>query len=247
MKTISTYILCLLLCFGVLSCSEDQKVPILDLVIMQDLDNAPANQLSFNHIDYLLDFDRFLEYEFQIRYRELSRQGGLGLLKQAHLPLSDSHFDTKTSRLHTANRFKQATEELFNPIEVPNRGDGERSKLIYPSLVYELNRLARASLATNKIIILSSNLFEDNEFFSVFREKDKSLLLEHPGDVLKYFDNQFPLEDLRGIRVYIFYQADEYSSRLFYEMSRLYTYLLSAHGAEVLISTQFVEPNFKPE
>lgn len=220
----------------VIPCScTNKQVPILDMVVC--LDNTDTiDHLSFDGIRPIFDFDRFLWFEHNTTFRELS-DVDCGVSTSVRLPKGSSSEQTEQIRKAHVRSYLNQLENSFlqNEFQVGNRSESH----IYIAVAQELNKLALQSQATNRVILISSDMHEHSALFSVYNSQDYDLLLNQPDSVIKRFNNAFPLPDLRGIQVEIIYRANTQTNEVFSHMARLYQMMLGLKGAQVYISGSF--------
>lgn len=106
----------------------------------------------------------------------------------------------------------------------------------FATISSELNRLA-ASTASQRILIVYSDLMENEEDISVYSDANQQLLHKNPAKVAKILSRRCPLpEKLVGVTVYfVFNPPDRNSDTKYGNMVSLYERLLKARGARVVI------------
>jgi hypothetical protein len=127
--------------------------------------------------------------------------------------------------------------------ELKTEPSGKPKSEVYTSVAHQLNALASDNI-NEKHIIIYSDLFENTDLFSVYKESDRDLLCLNPDAVEKLFSNSVPLVDLKGISVDLIYTAPDYkSSKVYGYMSSLYRKILESKNAKVTISGSFTNEN----
>lgn len=227
-----------------LSSCQQEKDPLLDLVVLHDQTEL-MSQVTYADVRELLIYDdpRLLWYEVGIKTRGLSDVPH-GVVAMNSLPKANSNYVTEQQRKAQFLEFLKQTEAMMSSTR-HIEGDKSASHL-YVGIVEELNLLAK-SKATNRMLFVSSDLHENTPWFSVYDDEDREQLLRHPDSVVKRFESHFPLGDLTSVKVYLVHSATPETQEIFEAMSKLYTYMLSAKGAQVhtmsnLVFTQSIEP-----
>lgn len=233
-------LLVLLLTFS--SCSHT-KVPIIELVVLADVSDDNIKYTTYGEIREIFDFKQFLYYEHKVRVRELSDIRS-GIVAASVLPAADEDEVPENLRKPQVRSFLTKTEQLLN---APKNNTEKNQSILFYGIADELNRLATQSTATNKIAIINSNLLENNDYFSVFKESDKQLLFHHPDSVIRIFEKQLPIQNLKGVSVYIVHHSNPDTDHLFSEMAKLYNYYLGLKGAQVNVVANFISANIQPE
>lgn len=227
-----------------MSSCQKEKDPLLDLVVLHD-QTENMNQVTFADVRELLIYHdpRLLWYEVNIKTRGLSDVPH-GVVAVNSLPEANSNYVTEQRRKAQFLEFLKQTEAMMSTTR-HIEGDKSASHL-YVGIAEELNLLSK-SKATNRMLFVSSDLHENTSWFSVYDEEDRIQLLRHPDSVVRRFEERFPLGDLTGVKVYMVHSASTETQEIFEAMSKLYTYMLGAKGAEVyttsnLVFTQSIEP-----
>jgi len=113
---------------------------------------------------------------------------------------------------------------------------GKTRSSIYAPMVKELNHLAESE-AKHKVLVIYSDMME-NSYLSNFYEKSIIKELQNtPEEIQQQFEKAVSIGDLKGIEIYIIYQAsNNEESRVFTIVSKFYKKLLEDKGAKVSIT-----------
>jgi hypothetical protein len=108
----------------------------------------------------------------------------------------------------------------------------------FATVASELQRLA-TNEASQRILIIYSDLAENTEDFSLYRDHDERLLQDNPRKVLHILQKKCSLPDnLTGISVYLVYNPPNRESDIRYSrIVALYQSALKARGARVIIQS----------
>ncbi len=106
---------------------------------------------------------------------------------------------------------------------------------VYIPIAKELNRLSQ-SKADTKVLVVYSDLMENEATLSFYNPKEFELLISNPDSVRKIFEGWQPLNSLSGIEVHLIYQpADPKADSEFRTVSEFYGKILESKGAKVMI------------
>ncbi|MFA6089451.1 MAG: hypothetical protein WC755_06310 [Candidatus Woesearchaeota archaeon] len=130
-------------------------------------------------------------------------------------------------------KFKNDISEIFTNSEKDIIG--KKSTSVYAPTVNELNKLSK-SKAQNRILLLYTNLMENNSNISFYDNGTLSKLKTNPDSIQKYFESQVPLQKLNGIKIIMIYKpSDEKEDEDYKIVSEFYKRLFESKGAEVEI------------
>jgi hypothetical protein len=106
----------------------------------------------------------------------------------------------------------------------------------FATISSELNCLAN-SKASQRTLIVFSDLQENEEAFSCYTERGRNLLHTHPDKVMRLLQKRCPLpNDLSGVTVYFVYNPMNREQDIsFSEMAGIYKQLLKERRARVVI------------
>jgi hypothetical protein len=163
--------------------------------------------------------------------------------------ITDVSFNkTNETRLETvnvwmANEFERDDEiakfksEIGRIINEAKKGDYERkNSSIYIPIVRELTKL-KASHSNRRILLVYSDLMENTQELSYYRNGDFIRLKEDPESVKKQLEQSGKADSLSGIEIRFIYQPpDTKSDKRFREVSDLYKKMFEEKGAKVIVS-----------
>lgn len=102
--------------------------------------------------------------------------------------------------------------------------------IIFSVIATELNRLVK-SQANEKILIVSSDLMEKSDFYNIYKEEDRNLLLESPEDIKSFFKKKVRLDSLNGVNVIFTYEPVDFEqNKIYMTMLKIYTELITESG-----------------
>jgi len=112
---------------------------------------------------------------------------------------------------------------------------GKAYSSIYFPLATELKRLSE-SMSQKKILIVYSDLMENDPDVSLYSQKDFHLLQSNPESLAQTFEGKMPLKNLNGIEVYFIFQpANAQQDVNFKIVSAFYKKLFEDKGAVVFV------------
>jgi len=225
------------------SCRRTQPVPILDLVVFNDNTNKDNPALSYGDIRETLEIEKYYWYAYDIKNVELTELTH-GLSSQTHLPRGDKDYQLLSQRKQLVRDFLLKTEQLFTP-RYPQINDKSQSYLYQP-IAAEINRLVNQSKATNKWMIINSDMLEHNPDLSFYDKETRALLYSNHKAIIDQFQKICPLaEDLTGITIFMVHHASPEDNELFSKVAQLYQFILTSRGAKCLISAGNVTPKIQ--
>jgi hypothetical protein len=114
--------------------------------------------------------------------------------------------------------------------------NGRPQSILYAPMARELNRLA-VLRAHTKQAIFYTDAQENSDAFSMYREADISLLQSNPERVKALFEKQGSLGSLKGITVYLIYNAPTpFAESHFLLITNLWKQMFETHGAKVIVA-----------
>lgn len=117
---------------------------------------------------------------------------------------------------------------------------GRTHSSVYLPIANELNRLAQSS-ANRRILILYTDLMENDQNFSFYSKATFAQLKNNPEKIVEHFKTEQPLSRLDGIEVYLIYQPKDAATDLQYQLvSGLYKAMLEKAGAKVTITANLI-------
>ena len=116
---------------------------------------------------------------------------------------------------------------------------GRNHSSIYLTVAHQLIHLSE-SKAQKKILVIYSDLMENELNFSFYNQKEFSLLQSNSDSLKKVFEKWQSLPSLNGIEVYLIYQPANAESDAQYKLaSDFYRKILEEKGATVHVSANF--------
>ena len=141
-------------------------------------------------------------------------------------------------RNQNIQKFEGQVEQITTNAQQDTVGRWHSS--IYLPIAREINRLSQ-STANRRVLVVYSDLMENEPDFSFYSSSTFSLLQSNPEVVTKFFEQEQSLGQLNGIEVYFIYQPDStLSDQQFNVVSGFYKNLLEAKGAKVTIEANLI-------
>lgn len=158
---------------------------------------------------------------------------------EATLPSQNEWLSSVFTRTKAVNAFNGQVTQILTTAQSDTVG--RRNSSIYLPISSELNLLAQSNAQT-KVLLLYSDLLENEPGYSMYCKKVFDMLLHHPEEVKQYFEKEQPLQNLKGVEVYLIYQptdnVDDYRFRI---VSTFYKQMLEAAGANVTITANLTQ------
>lgn len=160
---------------------------------------------------------------------------------------SDRHNtnDDVTYREQIVYSFQDAVRKAFTdfPKMYPVRPLGHSEA--FATIARELNQLAERN-ASQRILLVFSDLQENEEKFSCYTAKGQRLLHEDPEKVMRILQKRCPLpESLVGVTIFFVFDPPDRDSDVRYRsMAALYKRMLKTRGARVVI--QATKKRYEP-
>ncbi len=153
---------------------------------------------------------------------------------EAHLEPENEWLSNKFQR---AEKVKKFYAEINKTIANTNtEAVGKDNSAVYFLIAKELNRLSQ-SKATNRILLIYSDLMENTDILSFYNKWTFDQLKTKPEAIEQYFDSQMKLPNLSGIKIYLIYQPKNTKQDEDYKLtSSFYKRLLEEKGATVEIT-----------
>ncbi len=155
----------------------------------------------------------------------------------AQFPLTANPY-TRKQKVQNASH-----HALGEMMKVGRIDSGRTHSIIFVPIVTELNQLAasKSGMHGRKELIVYSDLQEnDSSFFSVYRSREQGLLRDNPDTVREIFNAKAAISDLRGITLYLIYDApDPESQDRFLTIGRIWQEVFKAHRIDSVI----ISPN----
>ncbi|QMU63193.1 MAG: hypothetical protein GKR88_02160 [Flavobacteriaceae bacterium] len=188
-----------------------------DIVDLFELNTSPLNY-GRARTRFLSDVS--LEHTWHISLPFVSDAEYQRYVREAHIRQFGQQIDSILTKLKTASQGKPASN-LFTPI------------------VRELQRLEN-SQADKKILVIYSDLFHNDHEYSVYRRTANLTVFEQ--EATQFITQKMNgLGSLQGIEVYVVYQPTLQTDRKFSIVSRVFSEILEAKGAQVSVGSNFIK------
>lgn len=208
-----------------------------EITVFIDKTDVQKEQLKVNDIVSLLDIDKNIWQRNKVELQTLSNFQ-YNNVQEKELPFAFFLLSNPKKRKKDIQQFKTELDSALQSIYAIDSGRTRSS--IYEPIVRTLNTVSH-SKAHKKILIVQSDLQENTQTFSVYRESDYLLLQKHREQIIERFTNVLALQGIRGIEVYLIYQpkSDADNDR-FILMANLFKEILEQKGAIVHIGSNVV-------
>lgn len=154
--------------------------------------------------------------------------------QEARIGPANQWLSNEYDRTKEVNRFYSVITELITNSQKESIGKSHSS--VYMTIAAELNRLSK-SKSTKRILLVYSDLMENDLNFSFYDVKTFNLLSSHPDTIRKRLEMMLPITTLSGIEIHLLYQPPNPQSDIqFKVVSGYYKQLLESKGAIVYIS-----------
>jgi len=152
----------------------------------------------------------------------------------AKLEARNEWLSNELDRDKEIKNFKNNISEIITNYE--KEDIGKDNSAVYEPIAHELNSLSQSSFQ-NKTMLIYSDLMENTNEMSFYDSRKLCLLKSNPELISKYFETIVPLQNLKGIKIYILFQPDGIAQdEQFRIVSGFYKKLFEAKGANVQIS-----------
>ncbi len=157
----------------------------------------------------------------------------LNQFSETHLDAAFMLFSNEFERDKQVQDFTNDIATILTRAKADSIGRAHTSA--YKPIATELKRLSE-SFAQKKILIVYSDLMENDSDFSLYGKNTLELIDKNPESVKQEFAKQVPLPSLSGITVYLVFQpTSEIGDKQFSVMSHIYSEMLQEAGAQVYI------------
>ncbi len=168
----------------------------------------------------------------QFRFADIT-DVGYNPVKEVSMNTAAQWLSNELERNKEVSQFTTDVKSILTIAE--NEKIGRWHSSIYAPIAMELNRLAQ-STAQNKILIVYSDLMENDIGISFYNPNEFRLLQSNSNEIERYFENEVPLGRLNGIQVYFIYQPTGTISDWQYSIvSKFYQNLFQQKGATVTV------------
>lgn len=208
-----------------------------EITVFIDKTDVQKEQLKVNDIVSLLNIDKNIWQRNKVELQTLSNFQ-YNNVQEKELPFAFFLVSNPKKRKKDIQQFKTELDSALQSIYAIDSGRTRSS--IYEPIVRTLNTVSH-SKAHKKILIVQSDLQENTQTFSVYRETDYLLLQKHREQIIERFTKLLALQDIQGIEVYLIYQpkSDADNDR-FILMANLFKEILEQKGAIVHIGSNVV-------
>lgn len=208
-----------------------------EVTVFIDKTDVQKEQLKVNDIVSLLDIDTHIWQRNKVELQTLSNFQ-YNNVQENELPFAFFLVSNPKKRKKEIQQFKTELDSALQSIYAIDSGRTRSS--IYEPIVRTLNTVSH-SKAHKTILIVQSDLQENTQTFSVYRESDYLLLQKHREQIIERFTKLLALQDIQGIVVYLIYQpkSDADNDR-FILMANLFKEILEQKGAIVHIGSNVV-------
>jgi hypothetical protein len=106
-------------------------------------------------------------------------------------------------RLDEIKAFEAEFNKALDTILDNTNWDRNQSK-IYQNICREINKLSNSPSNNKKVMIIFSDMLENSELFSFYRDKEIENLSKNIGNLVeKKLDKECPLPNLEGIKIFV--------------------------------------------
>lgn len=211
----------------------DEHITTTEITVMRDITDVLVSQPTLTDISSLLNPENSIWDGSNFRFIDIS-DVSYNHTSETRIPAENPLLGNELDRIKKVKQFKEEVSDILENagFETMNKNNSS----IYRPIASELNRLSQSS-AEHKYLLIYSDLAENTEEFSVYKDSDFELLQSKPDLVRQYFEKQAKLKNLKGIKVFLIYQPKNRNSDNQYNIiSAFYTKLLEDSGAKVEIS-----------
>ena len=140
-----------------------------------------------------------------------------------------------------ANEIKGFYSDITKTLtDAQNDSVGKWHSSVYMPVAMELNRLSQ-SKATRRILLVYSDLMENDPNFSFYKDETLNQLASNYNLLSKKLNELMPLQNLSGIEIHLLYEPPNVVSDGRYKIvSAFYKKLLESKGATVTISANLL-------
>ncbi len=208
------------------------KQTTTEVSVLRDITSPQLAQPQTDTILPLFNLSNYAWNGAQFQFADISNVG-YTQVKEASVSTANQWLSNELKRNSEVSQFNTDVESIITDAKKEKIGRWHSS--IYAPIARELNRMAQ-SPAQNRILIIYSDLMENDIAVSFYYPNEFSLLQSNPGVIEKYFEKEVPLSQLNGIQVYLIYQpAGTISDWQYSIVSKFYQNLLEQKGAIVTV------------
>ncbi|HKR07327.1 MAG TPA: hypothetical protein VJY62_22020 [Bacteroidia bacterium] len=231
MKTALVFI-CLLV-IGALICVFTYQTPsTTEITVFRDVTDKYLSRPEATEILSLYNFSS--EYKWNggiFRYSTLS-DISYNSISEITINAENKWLSNEPERDKEIKKFMEKISDITSQED----SIGKMHSSVYLPLARELKRLSKSD-SERRIVIIYSDLMENDPDVSLYEKKEFELLTSNPGSLVKLFKSKEPLPSLSGIEIYIVYRpSDVAKDAEFRVVSEFYRKMLERNGARVNIS-----------
>jgi len=233
MKTIITIILIVFICGVSTAVYFSNSNQTIEVSVLRDVTELHLSQPMANEILplYGLDIQKWSGGDFH--FANIS-DVSYNQTKEAHLTTANQWLSNEYDRTKQVKLFYSSITQILTDAQKDTIGRWHSS--IYVPLANELNRLSQ-STSKRRILLVYSDLMENDLSLSFYNKRTLSLLASNPGVVRKQLESIASLNNLSGIEIHLLYQPPNAESDMQFKIvSGFYKQLLESKGATVSIS-----------
>jgi len=223
-----------MLCAGILLVVALKKIPPTSQIsVLRDITDKHLAQPKADEILSLFSLSGDAKWNGAVfRFSNLS--------DISYNPSSEVSVDAQSQWLSNELARDKAIQKFRDSVSAvlasaQNDSVGKEHSSIYLPVANELNRLSQ-STAQKRILLVYSDLMDNDVDVSLYAKDQFRLLELHPDSLRQTFEQRMPLQRLNGIEVYFIYQPiDAEQDKEFRIVSGFYKSLLESKGATVHI------------
>jgi hypothetical protein len=223
MKTLTKTILIILLFAG---CESKSGVNQTELSILIDGTDSTIDKPKFEDFEPLISLGSNNDgVKFKV---QMIGDIDLGSSFEVKIPAKGNDDETDEQRYLRKSKFIKDCKVGYDLIK--SKAVLKDFSIVYRVVVNELNRLAK-SQANEKLLVITSDLMEKSDYYNIYKEHDKNLLLESPEDVKNFFVKQVRIDSLNGVNVIFTYEPVDFEqNKIYMTMLKIYTELITESG-----------------
>lgn len=149
------------------------------------------------------------------------------------IPLLGNDYKRKTE----IDTYYENVRQVFYSMQIEK--SGKANSFVFKPISEALNTLS-VSHADKKQLVIISDLKENSSLYNFYSKEMLKILKDSPDKVKNIFLTKYPLMDLSGIVVFLYYEPVDYSdSDVFEIIADFYVSILTSHNATVFINEPF--------
>jgi hypothetical protein len=234
MKTILTIILIIAGIILVAGCAQLGNPSMsADTTIIWDITDSMMVTPKLSEVISLYGFEDNIWSEAKFRLLNVT-DVSINKIHEASIESENEWMSNKFKRNDKVKKFYSDINEILS--DALKQKIGKDNSSLYLPLAKELNRLSN-SKASNRVMLVYSDMLENTDEMSFYKNETLSLLKTNPDSVKKYFESQLKLENLTGIKIYLVFQPLNMKQDEVYRIvSGFYKNLFENKGATVEIT-----------